>query len=61
MKLERWEQSVNLIPQSAEDIDLLRQLFLSLPEDQRPTLDSYDPKPGAYLGTDGALQFYYEF
>ena len=59
MRLEAWAQSVNLIPEITDDIELLRQLFLSLPEDQRPALESYDPKPGAYLGVDGSLQFYY--
>jgi len=54
-----WAQSVNLIPETTDDIELLRQLFLSLPEDQRQPLESYDPKLGAYLGVDGSLQFYY--
>jgi hypothetical protein len=59
MKLENMMYSVNLIPENPSDIELLRNLFLSLPECQRPVLDPYDPQPGVYLGTDEALQFYF--
>jgi hypothetical protein len=44
MKIERSIWSINLIPENAEDIELLRRLFLSLPECEKPTLDPYDLK-----------------
>jgi len=37
---------------------VLRRLFLSLPECEKPTLDPCDPEVGTYLAADGSLQLY---